>query len=90
MSFSLLSPSGSNNIAVMGPSAWAIPLGDVLVGPSVCFIRMAAVASIGSSELNAEVGPGNPKTVVRSVIDAHVIPTRHVALDALSTRAHFK
>jgi hypothetical protein len=51
---------------------------------------MASVATIGSAELDAEVGPGNPKTVVRSIINTHVIPTRHVALDALSTCAHFK
>ena len=90
MSFSLLSPSGIDNSAVMGPSARAVPFGDVLVGPLACLIPMAAVASIGRSKFDAEIGSRNSKTVVRSIINTHVVPTLHVALDAFSTCAHFK
>jgi len=51
---------------------------------------MAAVAGIGSAELNAEIRSRYSKTVIRPIVIAHVSATRHVALRTLSTATDFK
>ena len=74
----------------MGPAAGTIPFGHFLIRPLACLVYMAEVAGIGSIELDAQIRPGDPKAVVRPVINDHVIPTRHVALDTLGARAHIE
>jgi hypothetical protein len=48
---------------------------------------VATVAGIWRADLHAEVGPGESKAVVQSVMDSHVGTAGHVALDALGTAA---
>jgi hypothetical protein len=48
---------------------------------------VAADAGVGGAYLHAEIRAGDPKTVIRAVIYAHVMPARHVTLDTLSPGA---
>ena len=72
----------------MGSAARAIPFGHFFIRPLACLIYMAKVAGIGGPVLDAQIRPGDPKAVVRPVINDHVIPTRHVTLDTLGARTH--
>ena len=39
-------------------------------------------AAVGRPEGSAQVGAGDPETVIRTIVDAHVGATRHVTFDA--------
>jgi hypothetical protein len=62
----------------------------MFVRPSVRFVKMAAVAGIGGTELYAKVGTWNAKAVVWSVIYSHVVTARHVALYTFGSGADVK
>jgi len=73
--------------SVVSPSARPEPFRNCLIRPLRGFIIVAAFTGIGCIDHNTKIRAGNPKAVIRAVIDPHVIPARHVTLDTFGTGA---
>ena len=80
----------SNDRAVMGPAAGAVPFGDIFIGPLIGLIDVAAITGIGDAQFDAEIRPRYPEAMVCAVIDHHISSFRHMALDTFGPGAYIK
>ena len=51
---------------------------------------MATVAGVRCADGDAQIRSWHPEAMIWPVVDAHVVPSRHMAFHTLSARAHLK
>jgi len=81
--------SCSQGGAVMWFDADTVPLTQVASSPLIRLITMALGTGIGCVELVAEVGSRHTETVITTEIDTHIVPARHMTVDAKGTFTYF-